>query len=162
MKWKTSFQSEKSWCHFSLQTEKFGFPNILLYKTIRANSFKNLKSSHKHIFFPRNAFFNPNYSSEEEKTKNRGLCLLPSITLTPLPPCCLSTLHHPPIASLGLWWLCQPRAHPSLHGYSHHQCLSRQLYFHQILAYSTMCQEVASMFSRGKVALGYVGSAWIN
>lgn len=29
VKWKMSFQSEKSWCHFSLQTKRFGFPKLI-------------------------------------------------------------------------------------------------------------------------------------
>lgn len=96
----------KSQCHFSLQTEKFGFPNLLLYKTIRANSFKNLKSPHKHIiFFPPETHFLTQsiVQKKKEKTKNRALGLLPSTTLTPLPPRCLSTLHHAPICIL---WCC--------------------------------------------------------
>ena len=115
VKWKMSFQSEKSWCHFSLQTERFGFPKLLALE--RTNSFGSLDSSHKHAIFlfqickkpcPRNAFL-ANLMFKRRKKRPKILCCVfcwLCFLLTPPSPCSLSTLHSPPICTLwmsSLW-----------------------------------------------------------
>lgn len=111
-----SFQSEKSRCHFSIQTERFGFPKLIAledYQDKLLQRFKIFPEAH-YFFFqickkpcPRNAFFSQFIvQKKKDKTKTRALCLLLTITLAPLPPYYLSTQHRPPIYILwftSLW-----------------------------------------------------------
>lgn len=118
------FQSEKLRCHFSLQRSLASW-NMLLYKTIRTNSFNNFKSSHKHTIFyfklgrslSQKCIFNVTYCSKEERKDKLQHRLL--LTFTSLPPYYLSTLHCPPACILWLarLWGCVGYISPE---HSHH------------------------------------------